>query len=167
MSADEFGALPTPSEIPLRTPAASPAAPTDEDLPSTVLVVNWRTLTNREAAEAWEKLADWVGWLYRRYPLPDDVIRNCWYRHGGVVEELSALHACWQASFDESDSGYGPIGFHERLDLARNRLRTLQGSCGEDHVEDRIRDLPLPSDWSDWIRKSHAHPKPDERNQPR
>ena len=77
MSADEFGALPTPSEIPLRTSAASPAAPADEDLPSTVLVVNWRTLTNREAAEAWEKLADWVSWIYRRYPLPDDVIRRC------------------------------------------------------------------------------------------
>jgi hypothetical protein len=163
MSADEFGELPTPSHIPLRPPT-SPAAPADEDLPTTVLVVNWRTLTNREAPEAWEKLADWVSWICRRYPLADDVVRNCWYLHGGVVEELSALHACWQASFDESDSGLGPIGFHERLDLARNRLRVLQGSCGEDHVADRIRVLPYPSDWSDWIRSSHAHPNP-ERNQ--
>lgn len=166
MSADEFGAFAAPSEIPLKPPTTrpSPAAPADEELPTTVLVVNWRTLTNREASDAWQNLAEWVDWIYRRYPLPDDVLRKCWYQHGGVVEELSALHACWLASFDESDSGYGPIGFHERLELSRGRLRALQGSCGEHHVADRVRELPTPADWDNWIRSSHAHPHPDERN---
>ncbi|MFJ8896776.1 hypothetical protein ACIRCZ_19495 [Leifsonia sp. NPDC102414] len=158
MSTDEYGSLGDDLPLPLRpAPTNSPAAPATVDLPVTVAIVNWRELRPAESRQAWEDLAGWVRWIVYRYPLPKDVVRECWYQHGGAVEELSALHACWQASFDESDSGYGPIGFHERLDLARGRLKPLQAQCGEGHVNAPTpRVLDKPPDWDDWTRDTHA-----------
>lgn len=125
-----------------------------------VTVVNWRTLESERAPEVWNDLGDWVDWFTNRYRLPARKIPPCWYRHGALVEELSALHTAWLVSFDRLDAGYGPIGFHERLAVALPRLASwYAGECHDGHTE-----LPHVGagasdgrEWSEWIKDSHAY----------
>lgn len=123
------------------------------------VVVNWRTLDDPEQiAERWAELRDWVEWFVVRYEIPNSLIPDCWWRHGALVEELSALSTAHAASFDPSDTGYGPVSWHERLTLARARFSSAYKSgCVNGHVDPRVREMPQEGDaWNVWIRSSHA-----------
>ncbi|MGO1411643.1 MAG: hypothetical protein ACTHX2_01115 [Microbacterium sp.] len=76
-------------------------------------------------------------WLVPRYDIGPAKIPDCWWRHGPLVEELSVLHTAWQVAFDETDGGYGPIGWHERLGAALSR-ETFRKRC----VYDEHWDVP-------------------------
>lgn len=123
-----------------------------------VTVVNWRALEDVEAPHVWTDLRQWVVWFTLRYDLPPRKIPPCWYRHGPLVEELSALHTAWLVSYDALDAGYGPIGWHERLAAALPRLAGwYNGECHNGHTElPHGIDTTTPADWADWIRTSHA-----------
>lgn len=58
----------------------------------------WRYLDAGEAAELWDELLDWVGWLRFRYQL-ESRVKPCWFRHGAVVEELTALMVAHSAVY--------------------------------------------------------------------
>jgi hypothetical protein len=123
-----------------------------------VTIVNWRTLTDDQAPEVWQDLGDWVDWFVRRYSIPARKIPSCWYRHGALVEELSALHTAWTVSYDNLDAGYGPIGFHERLTTAMARMATwYNGECHDGHntVPQTVSEVER-LDWNRWIGHSHA-----------
>jgi hypothetical protein len=123
-----------------------------------ISVINWRTLTKEEAPEVWTDLGEWVDWFIRRYNLPARKIPPCWYKHGALVEELSALHTAWLVSYDSLDAGYGPIGWHERLAVALPRLATwYNGECHNGHTElPQAGNDAVPTEWADWISSSHA-----------
>lgn len=62
-------------------------------------------------------LLDWLEWakptlLVHRAPSKAE-IPDCWQDHAGVVEELLALHAAWQASYG-GDAGDAMINWHDR-----------------------------------------------------
>jgi len=120
--------------------------------------VNWRELEDSDAPETWAELRDWVQWLTNRYELGARTIPDCWYRHGGVVEELSALHTAWKASFSSADSGYGPIGWHERLFVCEQRLtKRYEGICGSGHQDPYGRRAAEDDEfWAKWVTTSHA-----------
>jgi hypothetical protein len=125
------------------------------------LPVNWRTLRDEDAPQVWEQLQEWVRWFCTRYAIPDATIPVCWWRHGSLSEELSALRTAWLVSFDETDVGYGPIGWHERLAVALPRLRHwYHGECSAGHqVVARSRtwsDATADESWQQWIGNSHA-----------
>ncbi|WP_426518781.1 hypothetical protein ACPPVQ_03780 [Diaminobutyricibacter sp. McL0618] len=124
-----------------------------------ITVVNWRTLERADALQAWTDLGEWVAWFTRRYNLPARKIPPCWYKHGPLVEELSALHTAWLVSYDSLDAGYGPIGWHERLAAATPRLAGwYNGECHNGHTElPQSGDDMIPGDWADWIHESHAN----------
>jgi hypothetical protein len=63
----------------------------------------WRHLDRAAATLLWEELIDWVGWLRYRYQL-SEYVRPCWYRHGPVVEELTALMVAHTAAYTGEDS---------------------------------------------------------------
>jgi len=123
-----------------------------------ITVINWRTLEDAKAPEVWTELGEWVAWFVRRYRLPARKIPPCWYRHGALVEELSALHTAWLVSFDSLDAGYGPIGFHERLAVALPRMASwYSGECHDGHMElPHAVESASPQEWADWIGVSHA-----------
>lgn len=135
--------------------------PDDRDAPMPgVNAVNWRTLADDEAPVTWAPLGDWVTWFLDRYEIPTAKVPPCWWRHGALVEELSALHTAWLVSFDTADGGYGPIGWHERLPVSMQRINGwYHGQCAETHQE-RIGDRRKPTDsdteWLAWTRTSHA-----------
>lgn len=110
----------------------------DEALPP--IVVNWRTMDAADAAAAMDELTEWVQWLVQRYNVTNQALPACWASHTDLVEELSALHTAWKVAFDETDGGYGPIGWHERFAAALTR-RAFQPRCQAGHREDRPRQL--------------------------
>lgn len=75
----------------------------------------WRSLDRHDAARLWDDLVDWVWWLRDRYELTETV-PGCWYRHGPVVEEFTALFAWWRSTHAAADVA-GP-----RDDAAMRRL---------------------------------------------
>lgn len=132
--------------------------------PSSVIggrATNWRAMTDAQAPEEWASLRDWVEWFTSRYRVPVSTVPTCWWKHGELVEELSALHCSHRAAFDPTDNGNGPIGWHERLALALPRLtRAYAGGCSEEHRSPRPRNWAGATDeaeWSAWITQSHAH----------
>ena len=123
-------------------------------------VVNWQTVPDENAADEWRRLRAWVEWFTVRYTIPQSTIPNCWWRHGALVEELSALHSAHTAAFDPSDAGFGPIGWHERLAIAWARLsRAYGGGCTSGHKPVRPRSwegVTDENDWTAWTSQAHA-----------
>ena len=124
-----------------------------------IRVINWRTLEDEGAPQVWTDLRSWVVWFTHRYNIATRKVPPCWFQHGALAEELSALHTAWLVSFDSLDAGYGPIGWHERLAVAIPRLATwYNGECHNGHTElPQTGDDAVPAAWADWIRHSHAH----------
>lgn len=124
------------------------------------VVVNWRELPDEDAVEHWRALRSWVEWFTVRYNIAISVVPNCWWRHGHLVEELSALHTAHVAAFDPSDAGFGPIGWHERLAIAQPRLsRAYGGGCSNGHKPTRARSWSQATDeqeWQTWTGQAHA-----------
>lgn len=140
--------------------AFAPANRYGSSAPLGATIINWRTLRDTDVRTAWDALRDWVGWFTDRYRIPESTVPGCWYKHGQLVEELSALHTAHTAAFDCSDAGFGPIGWHERLSLALPRLnRAYAGGCSNGHHEHISRPQPPvdEQDWDAWTTQAHAH----------
>lgn len=126
-----------------------------------VWVVNWRELDDETAHDVWVDLRGWVEWFTIRYQVSATVVPDCWWMHGWLVEELSALRSAHRALFDAADTGLGPIGWHERFALARERIKMAAASlgCSGGHQDKQpIRDWSTVTDetaWHAWI--DHAH----------
>lgn len=122
-------------------------------------VISWRELVDADARAAWTELRAWVEWFTVRYHVSESVVPVCWYKHGDLVEELSALHIAHEAAFDESDAGFGPIGWHERLNLAMPRLRQrYAGGCSRGHTSYKPRSWANvdEQEWDAWANQAHA-----------
>jgi hypothetical protein len=66
----------------------------------------------------------WVDWLVSRYQL-GHVIPPCWWAHGPMVEELSALETAWRGAY--SYNGVAPdsgVIWHEHLARCLARLHS-------------------------------------------
>ena len=123
--------------------------------------VNWRTLKDADARAAWNALRSWVEWFTVRYEISESVVPVCWFKHGDLVEELSALHIAHTVAFDTSDAGFGPIGWHERLSLSIPRLRrAYAGGCSRGHDRYKPRSWTNAVDeqeWDAWANQAHAN----------
>lgn len=151
----------TPEELENLTAAhlARPPVMEHPSEPTGTPPVDWRSLSGDEAREAWIALREWVEWFTVRYNVPVSVVPACWWRHGALVEELSALHVFHQTAYDENDTGYGPIGWHERLVQAQGRLQRAGSGCSSGHFELRPRSWVGQTDeaeWDAWIDQAHA-----------
>lgn len=115
--------------------------------------IRWEELGGEERGEVWERLRRFVDWFVQRYRIPDMVIPACWPRHPAVVEELTALMSARVASFSDGDQGLGPIGWHERAALVRQRIETLhyRGECQSGHIPAPPRAATDVDDWDSWL----------------
>ena len=103
----------------------------------------WEGLDRESAAALWVELAEFVGYLSRRYGrnLPDSVgadIPGCWYRHPVAVELLTALMVSHKGAYltGPREPGFHLVDYHERsLWPTFDRLRQLQvfKYCQEGH----------------------------------
>ena len=123
----------------------------------------WRDLDSASAPKAWTALGRWVSWLVATYRLTTSVVPDCWWRHPELVAELYALQRAELASYTPTDPGFGPLGFHERLPLAVERLRQETRTIGcvglQAHREGNPRQLPTDDpDFLAWAAEPHQIP---------
>jgi len=120
------------------TSGATP--PTDPDAEFDALVdqmlgqipkpIDWRRVPAHAAPAEWAALDTWVRWLAARYALDHRELPPCWFRHGAVVEELSALRTAHAIAFHPTQPATGPIDWHQSLGYARLRLRDWAARSG-------------------------------------
>ncbi|MGB3773108.1 MAG: hypothetical protein WBA00_18380 [Rhodococcus sp. (in: high G+C Gram-positive bacteria)] len=85
---------------------------------------SWRYLDADASARLWDEVTDWVWWLRDRYELGETIPR-CWYRHGAVMEEFTALMADWKRAYS---TGEGMSDWHSRgLWPLMDRLEQIAG----------------------------------------
>ncbi|MAB81709.1 MAG: hypothetical protein CMH35_03740 [Microbacterium sp.] len=122
---------------------------------------NWRTMQDQQARDEWQALRDWVEWVTTRYDISASLIPDCWWKHGALVEELSALHCAHRVAFNPTDSGNGPVTWHQHFANALPRLRSAyNGGCNAGHSPRRRRswtDVTNEEEWESWTNQSHAH----------
>ncbi len=92
---------------------------------------NWKDRPKAEVAQAAIALVGWVVWLVGRYELAE-LLPQCWYRHGAMVEELVALHGAHVGAYSDSAPDDGPLAWHEAFDACRLRMHNwdIYGCCG-------------------------------------
>lgn len=61
----------------------------------------WSRMDRDRAAALWVELEEWVQWLRETYQFPQGQFPPCWYRHGAVREELTALMAAHKAAYPD------------------------------------------------------------------
>ncbi len=113
----------------------------------------WRDLDRVSAPRAWKALSGWVSWFVATYRLTTSIVPDCWWRHPELVAELYALQKAELASYTPTDLGFGPLGFHERLPLAIERLRleTRTIGCVGLQVHREINPRLLPTDDPEFL----------------
>lgn len=106
--------------------------------------VNWAALDSVHAAEQWGLLTDWTDWLRDRYQL-HETVPACWYAHGPIVEELSALRSAWAGTYLDPNARAGDgSAWHALLDSALQRIRGWDRSgCADGNHRQTP---PLPDD---------------------
>ncbi|MBT2384047.1 hypothetical protein [Streptomyces sp. ISL-11] len=101
--------------------------------------------SSRATEEDWANLSDWIDWLGKHYaPQLHLRIWPCWPLHGGVTEELAALHAAWRAAAeadaDPAREGSDLAYWHQMWlwpTIERIRQHYMFSECETDHATDR------------------------------
>ncbi|MEV5434446.1 hypothetical protein AB0K80_00180 [Streptomyces sp. NPDC052682] len=105
--------------------------------------VCWADLEPAERAALWPEFVDWVIWMADRYEVTNDQLpRQCWWRHGSVVEELTALWTSHQSAYARGeDAGSAPYLWQDALARAIERIgRLWVGTCRNGHHRERHRE---------------------------
>ncbi|PSL08151.1 hypothetical protein CLV30_101118 [Haloactinopolyspora alba] len=115
--------------------------------------VRWAELDPADEATELVTLATWVSWLGARYGLDSRELPPDWWRHGALVEELSALKGAWDVAYDQTQAASAAADWHMTFYNTRIRLREwtsrLGGSPGNRTGTDLQRWLADP-DASGW-----------------
>jgi hypothetical protein len=110
--------------------AADLDALVEEILGRTPRPVAWTRVTAADAPAQWAALDAWVRWLVTRYTLDHRDVPPCWYRHGCLVEELSALRGAHLVAFDPSQPAGAPADWHTTFGNTRTRIRDWNARTG-------------------------------------
>lgn len=113
-----------------------------------------RTLDAATAAATWQELRRWVDWLVTRYALDHKVVPPCWYLHGAVVDELTALWGAWQLAYWPLGSAGDPANWMQIFANTRMRLTEWCGRRGcreDDHRPDRVTVFAELPSWNEHV----------------
>ena len=92
--------------------------------------IMWAAHTPEEQRHLLDELGVWVTWLSDHYRLDRRYVPECWTKHWELIEELSALQLAWEAAYATTSHAEAPLGWHERLGLARGRLAEWTARTG-------------------------------------
>jgi len=112
----------------------------DSGSPNVVRLTVWHAMEPEEL----ENLAKWVDGLQERYAAAGDWLRPCWWRHGFVVEELTALRTAWLglSQPDDQATSMAAVQWHEAAEKCRERVRraigTGPGCTAVNHKPDQL-----------------------------
>lgn len=118
--------------------------------------VNWAALDAHHAAEQWGLLTDWTDWIRDRYQL-HETIPACWYAHGPLVEELSALRSAWVGTYLDPEARAGDgSAWHDLLDRTLHRIKRWDRTGCADGTHRPDQPPPDDTDHSHRERAIHA-----------
>ncbi|WP_445517309.1 hypothetical protein [Streptomyces sp. NEAU-174] len=104
--------------------------------------VCWDDLSAVQRAKLWPEFVAWVIWLADRKELTNDQLpRQCWWKHGAVVDELTALWTSHESAYASGeDAGSAPYLWQDALDRGIERIgRRWLGTCRNGQHRDRHR----------------------------
>ncbi|WP_331752214.1 hypothetical protein [Streptomyces chartreusis] len=110
-------------------------------VPGTPIV--WRKLEDPERSDLWVEFTGWVFDIADQFELTvDQLPRDCWWLHGGVVEELTALWTSHRSAFEiKDDSGASVYLWHDAFARALDRIsRSWLGECTNGYHQPRSRE---------------------------
>ncbi|WP_037620137.1 hypothetical protein [Streptomyces aureus] len=111
--------------------------------------VRWQELDAEQHAVLWPQFVSWVIWAADRYEMTTDQLpRQCWWKHGAVVEELTALWTSHESAYASGeDGGSAPYLWQDALARALERMgRFWLGSCRNGQHKARHRDAVWSGD---------------------
>lgn len=93
---------------------------------------SWVGLDPAERAARLRELHHWVTWLVDTYEVPTGQLPDCWYRHGSMTADLTALRAGWTAAYlDPEAEPDRPSRWHDTLERTLRRIRDWdRHGCG-------------------------------------
>ena len=121
---------------------AGGSGPDGEGRPAGAPVV-WRKLEDPERSDLWTEFTGWVFDIADQFELTvDQLPRDCWWQHGGVVEELTALWTSHRSAFEiQDDSGASVYLWHDAFARAIDRIsRSWLGECTNGYHQPRSRE---------------------------
>jgi hypothetical protein len=120
----------------------------------------WPTLSASDAEAEWESLRLWVERFRRRFPHATK-IPDCWYKHGDLVEALSALRDHERASYSSTAPPTAALEWHRAFRDIENRYESwirrfkCQGDPARSHQHSEPDERP-PTDWAEFVRRDVA-----------
>lgn len=119
----------------------------------------WVDLDAQAAAQAWEALRAWVvEVLVPRHPHVTTggggrQLPSCWYRHPGLVEELSALHIAWCAAYRNPEAARtAAIEWHDKwLPGVVSRIPQHAPRCSGGHDDDEPLGEPIDDGFRGFV----------------
>ncbi|MFE7777683.1 hypothetical protein ACFU5O_28045 [Streptomyces sp. NPDC057445] len=94
--------------------------------------VVWHKIKDEERQELWAEFTSWVIRLADQYELTTEQLPHaCWWEHGAVVAELTALWTGWESAYsNEEDAAAGPYLWHDAWSRGIDRIgRMWLGEC--------------------------------------
>lgn len=122
--------------------------------------VRWIDLKGPAAERAWRDLAAFVTWLGIRYALHKRELPPCWWRHGALVEELTALKGAREVAYDPTQAASAIADWHRTLYETRIRLAEWAGrtNCNDhEHRDDQIQRWLVDPAGTGWADTFAAH----------
>jgi hypothetical protein len=116
----------------------------------------WPRVDRDTALNTWYGLDTWIRWTVHRYGLDHRTVPPCWYRHGALVEELTALHTAWLAARARLAPGNAPLDWHAMFAVARQRLQDWVARAGCRPDEHRAQDAACWINVSDHRFDTHV-----------
>lgn len=104
--------------------------------------IAWHKVKEDEREKLWGEFAGWVIRMADTYELTTEQLPHaCWWEHGAVVAELTALWTGWESAYgNEEDAAAGPYLWHDAWSRGIERIgRTWLGECTNGYHQTKSR----------------------------
>ncbi|MFE7331586.1 hypothetical protein ACFU8W_43140 [Streptomyces sp. NPDC057565] len=104
--------------------------------------VSWHKVKDDDRKEMWAEFTAWVIRMADQYELTTEQLpHGCWWEHGSVVAELTALWTGWESAYNnEEDAQAGPYLWHDAWSRGVERIgRMWLGECTNGYHKQKSR----------------------------
>ncbi|MET8676077.1 hypothetical protein ABZW18_00330 [Streptomyces sp. NPDC004647] len=127
----------------IRGSAGSGGGP-DADARTPGAPVIWHKLEVADRVKLWADFTSWVIRIADEYELTTEQLPHaCWWEHGAVVAELTALWTGWESAYaSEDDAAAGPYLWHDAFSRGVDRIgRMWLGECTNGYHSGKTRTI--------------------------
>lgn len=103
----------------------------------------WADIPSSTAPELWVRLATWVDAIRVRYAVDAASIPPCWFLHGALVEELTALWLAHRDAYAPAAAATAPLTWQDLFGRSRDRMKAAHMCKNSEH---RVLPAPVPTD---------------------